>query len=69
MFKNSEFNEDISRWDVSNVKDMANMFSQNKKFNQDISNWKINPNCVTISMFNECNIKDEYKPFKDGKRL
>ena len=27
MFYNSEFNGDISKWDVSKVKDMENMFS------------------------------------------
>jgi len=40
MFKNSRFNGDISKWNVSNVKYMYGMF-QNSKFNQDISNWDV----------------------------
>ena len=35
----SNFNQDISSWDVSNVTNMNFMFSQNSAFNQDISNW------------------------------
>lgn len=33
------FNQDISNWDVSNVKDMEEMFRYAIAFNQDISNW------------------------------
>jgi surface protein len=68
MFENSKFNSDISTWDVSNVKDMGEMFST-AKFNQDISNWKINNGCWVGDMFAGCNIKDEYKPFKNGERI
>ena len=32
---------DISRWDVSNVTNMHNMFSYAKSFNGDISNWDV----------------------------
>jgi surface protein len=32
------FNGDISKWDVSNVEDMSNMFAYSQ-FNGDISNW------------------------------
>ena len=28
MFKHSKFNGDISKWDVSNVKDMGEMFNE-----------------------------------------
>ena len=34
------FNGDISKWNVSNVKNMSNMFVHSK-FNQDISNWNV----------------------------
>ena len=34
-----EFNDDISRWDVSNVQNMEGMFYNAKVFNQDISSW------------------------------
>ncbi len=38
LFRNSEFNGDISKWDVSNVKNMDNLFAYSK-FNGDISQW------------------------------
>ena len=50
MFYDSEFNGDISKWDVSNVEDMSFMFA-NSKFNGNISMWKINKKCKTICMF------------------
>ena len=40
MFSMSEFNGDISNWDVSNVTSMAKMF-MNSKFGGDISNWDV----------------------------
>ena len=40
LFKDSEFNGDISLWDVSNVRNMRSMF-QNSKFSGDISNWNV----------------------------
>jgi len=36
MFWESDFNGDISQWDVSNVTDMTDMFN-NSMFNGDIS--------------------------------
>ena len=44
MFYQSEFNGDISKWDVSNVTDMRCMFIDSE-FNRNISKWNINPNC------------------------
>ena len=35
---------------------------QESSFNQNISMWKINPECVTHSMFGNCNIKENFKP-------
>ena len=40
MFNSSEFNGDISKWDVSKVTNMNGMFS-NSKFNGDISKWDV----------------------------
>ena len=40
MFAQSDFNQDISGWDVSNVIDMSGMFS-GSAFNQDLSGWNI----------------------------
>jgi surface protein len=34
-------NPSISKWDVSNVKDMYQMFGWNQKFDDDISNWNV----------------------------
>ena len=39
LFEKSDFNEDISKWDVSNVNDMHMMFYEAEKFNQPIGNW------------------------------
>ena len=61
MFNESSFNGDISRWDVSNVNNMKGMFYKSN-FNKDISNWKINKDCDTRHMFEDCPIKEEYKP-------
>ena len=35
------FNQDIGKWDVSNVTDMRNMFCGATSFNQDISKWDV----------------------------
>jgi surface protein len=68
MFYKAEFNGNISEWDVSEVEDMEAMF-RFSSFNNDISNWKINPKCDTRDMFDRCDIKDKYKPFKNSKRI
>ncbi|WP_425383066.1 BspA family leucine-rich repeat surface protein [Spiroplasma endosymbiont of Melieria omissa] len=36
-----KFNQDLSDWDTSNVKDMNFMFYDAKKFNQDILDWDV----------------------------
>ena len=41
LFANSNFNGDISSWDVSNVTNMIAMFFDCKDFNCDISNWDV----------------------------
>ena len=66
MFWDSKFNGNISKWDVSNVENMSTMF-WNSNFDSDISNWKINDNCDTTNMFYKCQIKDRYKPKKNGE--
>jgi surface protein len=40
MFQNSEFNGDISKWNVSNVTTMFRMFYRSR-FNGDISKWDV----------------------------
>ncbi|KAG7357665.1 fibronectin domain containing protein [Nitzschia inconspicua] len=42
MFKNAiAFNQDIGRWEVSNVTDMSAMFQYAQTFNQDIGHWDV----------------------------
>lgn len=50
LFEHSDFNGDISGWDVSNVTSMYNMFSQSK-FNGYISNWDVSNVEVMSHMF------------------
>ena len=61
MFGWSKFDKDISKWDVSNVDDMEGMFAWSK-FNQDISRWSISEDCQTDGIFNNCPIKEKFKP-------
>ena len=41
MFASSQFDGDISNWDVGNVINILYMFSESK-FNGDISDWNLN---------------------------
>ena len=53
MFAESQFNGDISKWDVSKVTNMAELFS-NSQFNGDISKWDVSNVTKTTYMFNNC---------------
>jgi len=48
----SNFNQDISNWDVSNVTSMIWMFANTTAFNQDISNWDVSNVTNMTGMFN-----------------
>ena len=61
LFKDSEFNGDISKWDVSNVTNMNYMF-MNSKFDGDISNWDVSNVTNMKAMFENCPIEEKYKP-------
>ena len=41
LFEDTNFNGDISKWNVSNVTNMSRMFSYCSLFNQDISSWDV----------------------------
>ena len=62
------FNQDISRWNIFNVKNASYMFFNNRIFNQDLSSWKM-LNCPNHKcMFSKCPLekKPEYQPkFED----
>ena len=59
------FNQYLSSWDVSNVTDMSHMFQDCKSFNKDIHDWDVS-NVKHFKhrsfMFDNCLIKDKYKP-------
>ena len=48
------FNEDLTMWDVSNVKNMESMFHGCENFNHSLSNWNISNVTNMKSMFQEC---------------
>ena len=58
----TSFNQDISKWNVSNVTDMSFMFCLCKSFNQDISNWDVSGVKNMSYIFNGCPIEEKYKP-------
>ena len=55
---------DLSKWDVSNVTNMKYMFFGCAYFNQDLSDWNVSDVRIRnrLSMFDNCPIKNEYKP-------
>ena len=50
LFHESQFNQDISSWDVSNVTDMGAMFNRSP-FNQDIGSWDVSNVTEMSAMF------------------
>ena len=41
FYEDTNFNEDITAWDVGNVVDMGEMFSKARAFNQPIGDWDV----------------------------
>ena len=54
LFKETEFNGNISNWNVSNVTNMSFMFYDCKSFNQDISEWDVSNVTKMVGMFRGC---------------
>ena len=55
LFEYSDFNGEISKWDVSNVTIMHMMFAWSK-FNGDISDWDVSNVTNMESMFLDLNL-------------
>jgi surface protein len=51
FFNATQFNGDISGWDVSNVNNMNNMFQSATSFNQPLSGWNVSNVTNMIQMF------------------
>ena len=49
---NKVFNQDISKWDVSNVENMRTMFVDAESFNQPIGEWDVSNVENMFRMFN-----------------
>jgi surface protein len=60
------FNQPIGSWNVRNVTNMTRMFEGCESFDQDISSWeqRLRPDVVTDDIFEECPIRDDYKPLR-----
>ena len=54
LFRNTDFNGDISSWDVSNVKNMEYIFGGCEKFNSNISDWDVSNVTDMGGMFADC---------------
>lgn len=54
LFENTNFNGNISDWDVSNVKNMGFLFSGLLDFNGNVSNWDVSNVVDMRYMFYEC---------------
>ena len=55
-------NQDLSRWDTSNVTTMASMFEGNKVINQDLSNWDVSSVDSMWEMFRASNFNNGGQP-------
>ena len=60
LFKWTNFNEDISNWNVENVKNMDEMFYGAQEFNQDISGWNVSSVTSMTSMFDYAKKFNQY---------
>ena len=62
FYECTNFNQDISAWDVYNVTDMNGMFYECISFNRDISNWNVSNVNSMFYTFDHCYLKEKYKP-------
>jgi len=52
FYKATEFNSDVSNWDVSSATDMNSMFKYATEFNSDVSSWDVSNVIYLDGMFN-----------------
>ena len=57
----TSFNGDISKWNVSNVSNMFEMFKGRLSFNKPLNDWDVS-NVKYNCMFSNCPIEQKYKP-------
>ena len=55
LFININHNFDVSKWDVSNVTNMSQMFYYCKNFDCDLSNWDVSNVKDMYALFRKCN--------------
>ncbi|MBO5005800.1 MAG: BspA family leucine-rich repeat surface protein, partial [Clostridia bacterium] len=61
------------RWDVSNVKNMNNMFGKCTTFNQNLGNWNLSSICNMTAMFEGCTVfegngLENWKPYIESNK-
>ena len=66
LFMLSNFNGDISKWNVSKVEDMSCMFADSK-FNGDISKWDVSNVATISSMFYGANFNQDISKWNINK--
>ena len=60
MFLDSEFNGDISKWNIHNVFDMTFMF-MNAKFSNNISKWNTRNVKLKLLCFEGCPLENNHE--------
>ena len=67
MFAHSDFNVDISCWDISNIRYMTTMFYKSK-MNRDLSRWDLTglPYSGTIDMFVGTPMQNKHEWYPKG---
>ena len=66
LFSRSDFNGDISKWNISNVEDMFCMFFESK-FNKDISKWNVSNTKYMNAMFAHSNFNHDISKWNIDK--